>query len=122
MNRVIFGDCRDTMRDLKAQGVRVQCCVTSPPYFGLRDYGHPGQIGLEKTPAEYVAALVEVFEGVRELLADDDGKPMPAADSLHTLIMEYAKVVNGGTSDVVTTSREVLRPNVAIKPPVLRSA
>jgi len=59
------------MRDLKAQGVRVQCCVTSPPYFGLRDYGHPGQIGLEKTPAEYVAALVEVFEGVRELLADD---------------------------------------------------
>lgn len=71
MNRVIFGDCRDTMRDLNAQGVRVQCCVTSPPYFGLRDYGHPGQIGLEKTPAEYVAALVEVFEGVRELLADD---------------------------------------------------
>lgn len=71
MNRVIFGDCRDTMRDLRAQGVRVQCCVTSPPYFGLRDYGHPGQIGLEKTPAEYVAALVEVFEGVRELLADD---------------------------------------------------
>jgi DNA modification methylase len=71
MNRVIFGDCRDTMRDLQAQGVRVQCCVTSPPYFGLRDYGHPGQIGLEKTPAEYVAALVEVFEGVRELLADD---------------------------------------------------
>lgn len=38
MNRVIFGDCRDTMRDLKAQGVRVQCCVTSPPYFGLRSY------------------------------------------------------------------------------------
>ncbi len=71
MNRVYFGDCRDTMRDLKAQGVRVQCCVTSPPYYGLRDYGHPGQIGLEKTPAEYVAALVEVFEGVRELLADD---------------------------------------------------
>lgn len=71
MNRVIFGDCRETMRDLKAQGVRVQCCVTSPPYYGLRDYGHPGQIGLEKTPAEYVAALVEVFEVVRELLADD---------------------------------------------------
>ena len=38
MNRVIFGDCRDTMRDLKAQGVRVQCCVTSPPYYGLRSY------------------------------------------------------------------------------------
>ena len=68
---MIFGDCRDTMRDLKARGVRVQCCVTSPPYYGLRDYGHPGQIGLEKTPAEYVAAMVEVFALVRELLADD---------------------------------------------------
>lgn len=44
------------------------------------------------------------FDGA---LLDDAGKPMPAADSLHTLIMEYAKVVNGGTSDVVTISREV---------------
>ena len=84
MNRVIFGDCRDTMRDLKAQGVRVQCCVTSPPYFGLRDYGHPGQIGLEKTPAEYVAALVEVFEGVRELLADDGVLWLNLGDSYAT--------------------------------------
>ena len=71
MNQTMFGDCRETMRDLAAQGVKVQCCVTSPPYFGLRDYGHPGQIGLEKTPAEYVAAMVEVFGLVRELLADD---------------------------------------------------
>jgi DNA modification methylase len=71
MNRVLFGDCRDSMRKLAADGVRVQACVTSPPYFGLRDYGHPGQIGLEKTPDEYVAALVEVFALVRELLADD---------------------------------------------------
>lgn len=71
MNKVYFGDCRETMRDLKAQGVRVQCCVTSPPYFGLRDYGHPGQIGLEKTTAEFVAAMVQVFDGVRDLLADD---------------------------------------------------
>ncbi len=84
MNKVFFGDCRDTMRDLKAQGVRVQCCVTSPPYFGLRDYGHPGQIGLEKTPAEYVAALVEVFEGVRELLADDGVLWLNLGDSYAT--------------------------------------
>jgi len=59
------------MRDLIAQGVKVQMCVTSPPYFGLRDYGHPGQLGLEATPDEFVAAMVEVFELVRELLADD---------------------------------------------------
>ena len=71
MNKVYFGDCRETMRDLKAQGVRVQCCVTSPPYFGLRDYGHPGQLGLEQTPEQYVAAMVEVFRRVRDVLADD---------------------------------------------------
>lgn len=71
MNKVFFGDCRDTMRDLIAQGVKVQMCVTSPPYFGLRDYGHPGQLGLEATPAEFVQAMVEVFALVRELLADD---------------------------------------------------
>jgi DNA modification methylase len=71
MNRTLFGDCRQSMKALAAQGTKVQMCVTSPPYFGLRDYGVDGQLGLEKTPAEYVAALVEVFEGVRELLADD---------------------------------------------------
>ena len=53
------------------QGERVQMCVTSPPYFGLRDYGHAGQIGLESTPAEYVARMVEVFSLVWYLLADD---------------------------------------------------
>jgi site-specific DNA-methyltransferase (cytosine-N4-specific) len=49
----------------------VQCCLTSPPYFGLRDYGHAGQIGLEQTPDEYVAKMVEVFRCVRDVLADD---------------------------------------------------
>lgn len=46
-------------------------CVTSPPYFGLRDYGHPGQIGLEQRAPEYVRGLVEVFNCVREILEDD---------------------------------------------------
>ena len=59
------------MRELIAQGVKVQMCVTSPPYFGLRDYGHDGQLGLEATPTEYVVAMVEVFALVHELLADD---------------------------------------------------
>jgi len=62
------------MRDLIAQGVKVQMCVTSPPYFGLRSYGigaENGEIGLEQTPDEYVAAMVEVFSLVWYLLADD---------------------------------------------------
>jgi len=49
----------------------VQCCITSPPYWGLRDYGVEGQIGLERTPEEYVARLVEVFREVRRVLRDD---------------------------------------------------
>jgi len=49
----------------------VQCCVTSPPYFGLRDYGVDGQIGLERTPDDFVKKLVEVFREVNRVLADD---------------------------------------------------
>jgi len=70
-NKVIIGDCRESMRRLIADGVKVQMCVTSPPYWGLRDYGCDGQLGLEKTPEEYVANMVEVFRLVRELLKDD---------------------------------------------------
>ena len=71
MNIIEFGDCRTTMRLWAALGFKAQMCVTSPPYFGLRDYGHAGQLGLEQTPADYVASMVEVFRCVRDVLADD---------------------------------------------------
>lgn len=71
MNKIEFGDCRETMRKWAAEGVKAQTCVTSPPYYGLRDYGHDGQIGLEETPEEYIAAMVEVFRCVKDVLADD---------------------------------------------------
>lgn len=70
-NRTYFGDCRASMRRLINDGVKVQMCVTSPPYFGLRDYSVEGQLGLEETPEAFVNNLVEVFTLVRELLADD---------------------------------------------------
>ena len=66
---IINGDCRDVLPTLGAGSV--QCCVTSPPYFGLRDYGVDGQIGLEATPDAYVAEMVAVFREVRRALADD---------------------------------------------------
>jgi DNA modification methylase len=66
---VSVGDCVESMRAMPA-GL-FQTCVTSPPYFGLRDYGHAGQIGLEPTPAEFVAKLVDVFREVRRVLRDD---------------------------------------------------
>jgi len=71
MNKIEFGDCRETMRKWAAQGVKAQTCVTSPPYFGLRDYGHDGQIGLEETPEQYISAMVEVFKCVWDVLEDD---------------------------------------------------
>ena len=70
-NKVEFGDCRETMRRWKEQGVKAQTCVTSPPYYGLRDYGHDGQIGLEETPEAYITAMVEVFRCVWDVLEDD---------------------------------------------------
>lgn len=63
------GCCRETLKTLPDK--LANCCVTSPPYFGLRDYGHAGQIGLEKTPEAYVAELVAVFREVRRVLRDD---------------------------------------------------
>jgi len=71
MNIIEFGDCRETMRRWADDGVKAQMCVTSPPYFGLRDYGHDGQIGLEETPQQYIEAMVEVFRCVWDVLEDD---------------------------------------------------
>jgi DNA modification methylase len=118
MNRIEFGDCRETMRRWASEGVKAQMCVTSPPYFGLRqyfgnairikaslttgkrawveqqlreaganamsdvylksqlpehllEYFEPAEIGLEETPEQYIAAMVEVFRCVRDVLADD---------------------------------------------------
>ena len=69
-NAILLGDCRDTLRSLPDQSVH--CVVTSPPYFGLRDYGGQQlQIGREATPDEFVAAMVDVFREVRRVLRDD---------------------------------------------------
>ena len=66
---LLLGDCLGQMRSLPDQSVN--CCVTSPPYFGLRDYGMDGQIGLEETPDAFVARLVEVFREVKRVMRDD---------------------------------------------------
>lgn len=69
MIEIIVGDCLESLRKMPSESVH--CCVTSPPYFGLRDYGHESQIGLEQTPDAYVAKLVDVFREVRRVLRDD---------------------------------------------------
>jgi DNA modification methylase len=76
----------------------VQCCVTSPPYFGLRDYGHDGQIGLEETPDAYVAEMVALFREVRRVLKDDGTLWLNLGDS-------YART--GGTDRKVSATATV---------------
>jgi DNA modification methylase len=66
VNTIICGDCLEVMKDWP-DGV-IDCCVTSPPYWGLRDYGVEGQFGLEKTPEEYVDKMVKVFAEVKRVL------------------------------------------------------
>jgi len=66
---LLCGDSLTMLQTLPSESV--QCCVTSPPYFGLRDYGNDGQIGLEATPDEYITALVAVFREVRRVLKAD---------------------------------------------------
>ena len=74
---ILIGDCRETLKTLHAQittGIakRPRMCVTSPPYYGLRDYGgEDSQIGMEQSPEEYIQQLVEVFRSVRDVLTDD---------------------------------------------------
>ena len=76
-NSILIGDCRETLRTLHAHvttGItkRPRMCVTSPPYYGLRNYGdEENQIGQEQTPEEYIESLVEVFRSVRDVLTDD---------------------------------------------------
>jgi DNA modification methylase len=66
---ILVGDAVTRLRELSEGSVRT--CVTSPPYWGLRDYGNDGQLGLESTPQEFVENLCQVFDGVRRVLADD---------------------------------------------------
>jgi DNA modification methylase len=67
--KILHGDCRDVLKTISDESVH--CVVTSPPYFGLRDYGVDGQMGLEPTPDEFVAGMVDVFREVKRVLRDD---------------------------------------------------
>ncbi len=71
VNRTHFGDCREIMRAMIADGMKVQMVCTSPPYWRQKDYGHPDQLGLEPTMEEYLQHLFDVFTRVYELLSDD---------------------------------------------------
>lgn len=95
LTQIITGDCRKVLKTLPDKGVH--CCVTSPPYWGLRDYGVKEQLGLEKTPEEYVVNLVGVFAEVRRVLRDDGTLWLNLGDSYH-----HTQSNNGGYSEKST--------------------
>lgn len=90
---IYTGDCRELLRTLPDESVH--CCVTSPPYYGLRDYGVDGQMGLEETPEAFVTGMVGVFREVRRVLRDDGTLWLNMGDS-------YAGGGRGGNSDAIT--------------------
>lgn len=67
--KILTGDCREVLKTIPDRSI--DCCISSPPYWGLRDYGHPDQIGQEETPEAYVESLVKVFMEVHRCLKDD---------------------------------------------------
>lgn len=106
---ILPGDSRDILPQLETQSV--QCCVTSPPYWGLRDYDHSAQIGTESSPEEYVENLVGIFREVRRVLSDDGTFWLNVGDG-------YAR--NGGTgacgpnAQVGNTKKLIQRRNCTV--------
>ncbi len=87
-SQILTGDSLEVLPTLPAESV--QCCVTSPPYWGLRDYDHPGQVGAEASPEVYVTNLVAIFREVRRVLCKDGTLWLNVGDG-------YAR--NGGTGN-----------------------
>jgi len=112
LNRILQGNVLDRLKDLPDRSI--QCVVTSPPYWGLRDYGSNGQLGLEETPEEFVENLVKVFREVKRVLKDDGTVWLNLGDS-------YASTKVGNTEtkknpNVVTKSfTKKLPPNLKTK-------
>lgn len=115
LDHIYVGDCLDVLRSLPDESIHM--CVTSPPYWGLRDYKMPGQLGLEPTPEEYTQHIVDVFGEVRRVLRDDGTLWLNLGDSYYNN--------NGGGSATMTTGnakavKELGRHNKAIPHEILK--
>lgn len=114
------GDVIERLRELPDESVH--CCVTSPPYWGLRDYGVVGQLGLERTPEEYVARMVEVFREVRRVLRSDGTLWLNIGDSYcsggregHGTRVGYKQSTNRGANDETSCERAPQPPGMKPK-------
>ncbi len=96
-HKIYVGNSIEVLKNLP--GESVHCVVTSPPYWGLRDYGVEGQLGLEKTPDEYVEKLVEVFREVKRVLRDDGTLWLNLGDCY------YGSSMTGGTNSIESSAK-----------------
>jgi len=99
LNQILCGNSADVLRTLPADSVR--CCVTSPPYFHLRDYKNEMQIGMENTVNEYINRLVEVFREVQRVLTDDGTLWINIADS-------YGQNFRWGSADTASETQKTI--------------
>ena len=97
LNKIYNMDCLEGLKQLPDNSIN--CCVTSPPYWGLRDYGVEGQLGLESTPEEYVAKMVEIFREVRRVLRDDGVVFLNLGDSY------FGSSMTGGTNSIESSAK-----------------
>jgi DNA modification methylase len=116
--RLMAGDCLEQLKTLPAESV--QCCVTSPPYWGLRDYGVEGQLGLEKTPDEYVSKMVTVFREVRRVLRNDGTLWLNLGDSYATGAGGVGECPGGGKQCENWKLRGKMTPPNRLKLPGLK--
>lgn len=114
---LILGNCLDVLPTLTENSIH--CVVTSPPYFGLRDYGHGDQIGLEPTPEQYVAKLVEVFRQVWRVLREDGTVFLNLGDSYNSGASGglNGSTLGGGQTNQANSNRSEQRCMIAgLKP------
>lgn len=123
LNQTHVGDCRQLLRQMSVDGVRVQMCVTSPPYFRLRSYlpdDHPDkrlEIGRETTPEQYIKHLVEVFRGVRNVLSDDGTLWVVMGDTYAARRTRQASNTRGGPKHAPAQAASgPMRPPPGCKP------
>lgn len=118
---IIQGDCLEVIKTLPDESI--DCCITSPPYWGLRDYGHDHQLGLEKTPEEYVANMVKVFSEVRRVLKPEGTLWLNLGDSYYgggwkgsqTSLDGTKQATNVGTHDGKNMTKDARHPVIKTK-------
>jgi DNA modification methylase len=111
---VMLGDCRQVMAEMEPESVH--CVVTSPPYWGLRDYGQDGQLGLEPTPEAYVESMVAVFREVRRVLRSDGTVWLNLGDSYAASNVSGPQGTTGDRASRTFTARTTPKMADGLKP------